>query len=309
MNSFRQFSEEKIHCNLSEIIEGNLRLSSFYSDISIDDSSYKSYLGKILSISMTKEHELYRHASESLKLIVADSEPKSDIIDFSSIESIIVDKKDAYLKQQLLDILPLAYKERYGNENDIIHDFRQVSESPHEVTIAVICKDIKGNPIVLSTIRLDYNPNPEELEITRFFSFSKPIESPCLELCRLAYHPIFEIWFNSPNPDIRNRSILLQALLTRMMYLKGYSFFDNPDEFTVICTMTRNVALFVKRISGFTVTPIKESKVNTDNEYFLAEQMKYPKYFIPELMNAYKLDFKLEAADIDIPLDMLRLNN
>jgi hypothetical protein len=305
MNNFRHFSKETVSCNFSEILRGKVRLSSIYNDINVNDSSYLSYLDRILDISITKEHALYQSAYSSLKLIISDSESKFDSIDFSTLESIIIRKQDTRLKEQILHILPLAYKERYGDENDILYDFRQVSESPHEATIVVTCRDLNGNPVVLSTIRLDYNPNPDEMETLQFFSFSTPLKTPCLELCRFAFHPIFDIWFNSSNPDIRRRSLLLRGLLTRMMYLKGCTLFDNPEEQTIICTMTRNVAFFMKRISGFTITPIKDSKVNVHNEYFLAEQVKYPKYFIPEQMNAYILEFNLDAANIELPKDML----
>ncbi|MDH6343794.1 hypothetical protein M2480_002959 [Parabacteroides sp. PFB2-12] len=301
-----QFSDETIHCSFKDILEGKVQLAPFYGDPDNDWAQMMAYLEKIYQMTQSSQHPLYRMASSSLSRMIEDKPMSSAFLDCGDIDIQVVGEEDYFIKEQLRCILPIAYKERYAYEDADIPDFKQVSDGPHECTVVATCKGRDGQPTVLASIRLDFNPQADDLEISRFFTFDSPVKNGSAEFCRFAYHPVFDLWVNSANPHVRHRATLIRGILIRYMYMKGFLVHvQNLKSIDILCTMTRNIVLFVKRISGFSLVPIEGACVNPDSDYFRQESEKYPKYFIPKLMGAYYFDFDIEKANMVLPKDMV----
>ncbi|MDL2281563.1 hypothetical protein LJC44_00410, partial [Parabacteroides sp. OttesenSCG-928-G06] len=104
------------------------------------------------------------------------------------------------------------------------------------------------------------------------------------------------------------RGNLIRGMMIRFMYMKGFLVHvKNLRDIDILCTMTKNIVIFVKRISGFSLLPVEGAMVNPESPYFIQEQKKYPKYFIPELMKAYYFNFDIDKADMVLPKDMVLL--
>ncbi|MDL2208577.1 hypothetical protein LJB97_03050 [Parabacteroides sp. OttesenSCG-928-O15] len=300
------FSDETIQCSFEDILNGKVRLAPFYGDPDNDWIQMMAYLEKVYNMTQSSKHPLYVMASSSLFRIIENKPMSSAFLDCGNIDIKVVGENDFFIKEQLKSILPIAYKERYACQDADIPDFKQVSDSPHECTVVATCPGRDGQPTVLATIRLDFNPQISELEISRFFTFDNPIRKGSAEFCRFAYHPVFDLWVNSDNPEVRHRATLIRGILIRYMYMKGFLVhIQNLKNIDILCTMTRNIVLFVKRISGFSLVPIEGAEVNPDSDYFRQESEKYPKYFIPKLMGAYYFDFDIEKANMVLPKDMV----
>lgn len=307
-HQLNHFTEETIQCSFLDILNGKVRLAPFRGDPENDWNLMMAYLEKVYDMTQSSKHPLYQMASSSLSRIIENKPMGSAFVDLGNLEVKVVTPDDHFIKEQLKSILPIAYKERYANENAVIPEFKQLSDSPHECTVVATCKGRDGLPTVLATIRLDLAPQVEELEISQFFTFDHPLREGSAEFCRFAYHPVFDIWMNSENPQVRYRGNLIRGMMIRFMYMKGFLVHvKNLRDIDILCTMTKNIVIFVKRISGFSLLPVEGAMVNPESPYFIQEQKKYPKYFIPELMKAYYFNFDIDKADMVLPKDMVLL--
>ena len=301
-----RFSEERFACNFSDIYVGDIKLAPFCGDEENDWIGVKDYLDKVFAVTRSYLHPYYQLASSTFHKIIKEGIGGPVFIDSKSIQYKLLDKNDEYLREQLFGILTMAYKERYGCDDYEIPEFRQVSDSPHECTAVATCTGYDGKPVILCTIRHDFNPDMSELEIFQFFNFGHSLKERSTEFCRFAYHPIFNIWAKSDNSQVRLRANIIQGILIRYMFLMSFMEYAGEGKRSILCTMARNIALFIKRVSGFTVTQIEDATVNTNSDYYKSEQEKYPKYFVPERLHAYKLEFDVNKAKMILPKDMIQ---